>query len=38
MIMSRFRFTEDLFEGTLFDGEFIKKENGDESPYICPGK
>ena len=34
MIMSRFRFTEDLFEGTLFDGEFIKKENGEWSFLI----
>ena len=29
MIMSRFRFKEDLFNGTLLDGEFVKKSDGN---------
>ena len=29
MIISRFKFSVDLFSGTLLDGEFIKENNGN---------
>ena len=33
MILSRFRFTNDIFNGTLFCGEFIKN-NNDKWVYL----